>query len=109
MKQFVFQSQAELSEVSRLRDWTIPDNQYIARPSLLRVVGINDPNDIGEVRISFGAFMAAGSEELGSLSRMSPDRPRVCHFVLIKYGKSARGIQGFLLSFSKFKNIVNLR
>ncbi|XP_074619097.1 uncharacterized protein LOC141877946 isoform X2 [Acropora palmata] len=69
-------SQAELSEVSRLRDWTIPDNQYIARPSLLRVVGINDPNDIGEVRISFGAFMAAGSEELGSLSRMSPDRPR---------------------------------
>ena len=40
-------------------------------------MGINDPNDVGEVRISFGAFLAAGSEELGSLSRTSPDRPRV--------------------------------
>lgn len=41
------------------------------------MVGINDPNDVGEVRISFGAFLAAGSAELGSLSRISPDRPRV--------------------------------
>ena len=40
-------------------------------------MGVNDPNDVGEVRISFGAFLAAGSEELGSLSRTSPDRPRV--------------------------------
>ncbi|XP_068724654.1 centrosomal protein of 192 kDa-like isoform X2 [Montipora capricornis] len=69
-------SQADLNDVTRLHDWTIPDNQYVARPSLLRVVGINDPNNVGEVRISFGAFLAAGSEELGSLSRLSPDRPR---------------------------------
>lgn len=41
------------------------------------MVGVNDPSDTGEVRISFGAFLAAGSGELGSLSRTSPDRPRV--------------------------------
>lgn len=74
---FFFKSQAQINDTNKLHDWTIPDSQYITRPSLLKVVGINDPNDVGEVRISFGAFLAAGSAELGSLSRTSPDRPRV--------------------------------
>lgn len=72
-----FQSQAQISDISKIHDWTIPDSQYITRPSLLKVVGVNDPENKGEVRISFGAFLAAGSEELGSLSRTSPGRPRV--------------------------------
>ncbi|XP_078367466.1 uncharacterized protein LOC144651409 isoform X2 [Oculina patagonica] len=69
-------SQAQINDTTKLHDWTIPDSQFITRPSLLKVVGINDPSDTGEVRISFGAFLAAGSGELGSLSRTSPDRPR---------------------------------
>ena len=73
----LFQSHPQTMDVTQLHDWTIPDSHYITRPSLLKVVGINDPNDVGEVRISFGAFLAAGSGELGSLSRTSPDRPRV--------------------------------
>ncbi|XP_032230140.2 uncharacterized protein LOC5505880 isoform X2 [Nematostella vectensis] len=58
-------------------DWTIPDHSHLtARGSLLRVMGINDPNGTGEVRISFGAVMTAGSEELGTLHNDDPQRPR---------------------------------
>ncbi|EDO31340.1 predicted protein [Nematostella vectensis] len=39
-------------------------------------MGINDPNGTGEVRISFGAVMTAGSEELGTLHNDDPQRPR---------------------------------
>lgn len=73
----LFKSQVQINDTAKLHDWTIPESQFITRPSLLKVVGVNDPNDIGEVRISFGAFLAAGSGELGSLSRTSPERPRV--------------------------------
>lgn len=73
----LFKSQVQINDTTKLHDWTIPESQFITRPSLLKVVGVNDPNDIGEVRISFGAFLAAGSGELGSLSRTSPERPRV--------------------------------
>lgn len=73
----MFKSQVQINDTTKLHDWTIPDSQFITRPSLLKVVGVNDPSDIGEVRISFGAFLAAGSGELGSLSRTSPERPRV--------------------------------
>jgi hypothetical protein len=44
---------------------------------LSKIVAVNDPNDEGEVRISFGAFIAAGSEEMGTLHSSDPDRPRV--------------------------------
>ena len=57
--------------------WTIPDeSQYVMRRSL-PVIGVNDPDDKGEVRISFGAFLGAGSEELGNLNSEDPNRPRV--------------------------------
>lgn len=71
------QSHTEISDTTKLHDWTVPESKFVTRPSLLKVVGINDPNNLGEVRISFGAFLAAGSGELGSLTRTSPDRPRV--------------------------------
>jgi len=73
----LLKSQVQSTDTTKLHDWTIPDSQFITRPSLLKVIGVNDPSDTGEVRISFGAFLAAGSGELGSLSRSSPDRPRV--------------------------------
>jgi len=79
----LFQSQAQINDTTKLHDWTIPDSSFISRPSLLKVVGVNDPNDAGEVRISFGAFLAAGSAELGSLSRTTPNRPRVCEQDLV--------------------------
>ena len=41
------------------------------------VVGINDPDDKGEVRVSFGKFFAARTEELGSLNNQDKNRPRV--------------------------------
>jgi hypothetical protein len=41
------------------------------------VVGINDPNDKGEVRISFGEFFAGRTEELGRLGDGNENRPRV--------------------------------
>lgn len=44
------------------------------RPS---VIGVNDPNDKGEIRISFGEFFAAKTGELGRLSDGNEDRPRV--------------------------------
>ncbi|XP_022796822.1 uncharacterized protein LOC111335223 isoform X4 [Stylophora pistillata] len=69
-------SHSEISDTTKLHDWTVPESKFVTRPSLLKVVGINDPNNLGEVRISFGAFLAAGSGELGSLTRTSPDRPR---------------------------------
>ena len=43
----------------------------------LSVVGVNDPNDKGEVRISFGEFFAAKTEELGRLGDGDENRPRV--------------------------------
>ena len=43
----------------------------------LSVVGVNDPNDKGEVRISFGEFFAARTEELGTLGDGNENRPRV--------------------------------
>ena len=43
----------------------------------LSVVGVNDPNDKGEVRISFGQFFAAKTEELGRLGDGDENRPRV--------------------------------
>lgn len=49
----------------------------MARSSLAKIVAVNDPDDKGEVRISLGAFIATGSEELGSLQSTDPDRPRV--------------------------------
>lgn len=73
----LLQSHAQINDTTKLHDWTVPESHFLTRPSLLQVVGINDPNGLGEVRISFGAFLAAGSGELGSLSRTSPDRPRV--------------------------------
>ena len=48
----------------------------------LPVYGVNDPNDRGEVRISFGAFLAAGSEELGDLTSKDPDRARVRSYLV---------------------------
>lgn len=87
----MFQSQAQINDTSTLHDWTMPDSQFINRPSLLKVVGINDPSDTGEVRISFGAFLAAGSGELGSLSRTSPDRPRVSQQMALFNTLSCRG------------------
>ena len=41
------------------------------------MVGINDPNNKGEVRISFGEFFAARTEELGRLGDGNENRPRV--------------------------------
>ncbi|XP_028392534.1 uncharacterized protein LOC114517088 [Dendronephthya gigantea] len=40
------------------------------------IIGVNDPNDKGEVRISFGEFFAAKTGELGRLSDVNEDRPR---------------------------------
>lgn len=73
----LLQSHTQINDTTKLHDWTVPESHFLTRPSLLQVVGINDPNGLGEVRISFGEFLAAGSGELGSLSRTSPDRPRV--------------------------------
>lgn len=43
----------------------------------LSVVGINDPDNKGEVRISFGDFFAAKTEELGRLGEDNGNKPRV--------------------------------
>ncbi|XP_046843293.1 uncharacterized protein LOC124437361 [Xenia sp. Carnegie-2017] len=42
----------------------------------LSVVGINDPDNKGEVRISFGDFFAAKTEELGRLGEDNGNKPR---------------------------------
>lgn len=65
------------ADISMGQNWTVPDeSQYVMRRSL-PVIGVNDPDNKGEVRISFGAFLAARSEELGDLSSKDPNRPRV--------------------------------
>ena len=64
------------------QNWTVPDESQYALRRSLPVIGINDPDNKGEVRISFGAFLAAGSEELGDLSSKDPNRPRVRYELL---------------------------
>lgn len=46
------------------------DNRHV-------VVGVNDPDDKGELRVSFGEFFAARTGELGRLSDGDVNRPRV--------------------------------
>ena len=56
-------------------DYVLPGSS--SRTGRRSVIGINDPDNKGEVRVSFGKFFGTKTEELGSLNGEDKNRPRV--------------------------------
>ena len=54
-------------DTTMFSDYVLPDGSSRSGRRSLQVIGINDPNDKGEVRVSFGDFFGAKTEELGRL------------------------------------------